>query len=148
MYRLAVFPIALPPLRDREGDAELLAEHFLRQLNEADGVGKSFSRHAIEHIRSHAWPGNVRELRNAVHRAFILSDDLVDFDESCVSHAEPARECLRIPVGTPLAEIEKQAIYSTLELCEGNKRRCAEMLGVSVRTLYNRLADFQSLAAG
>jgi DNA-binding NtrC family response regulator len=145
LYRLAVFPINIPPLRDREGDAELLAEHFLRQLNEASRSRKMFSRRAVSLIRSHAWPGNVRELKNAVHRAFILSDDLIEFDDSDLTHADPPRECLNIPVGAPLAEIERQAIYSTLGLCDGNKRRCAEMLGVGLRTLYNRLAEFRAI---
>ena len=80
MYRLAVFPIQVPPLRERDGDAELLAEHFLRQLNEAEGTRKIFSRQAITIIRSHRWPGNVRELKNAVQRAYIMSDDVVDID--------------------------------------------------------------------
>jgi DNA-binding NtrC family response regulator len=144
MYRIAVFPIALPALRDREGDAELLAEHFLRQLNEADGSDKAFSRQAIATIRAHRWPGNVRELKNAVQRAFILADEQVDLDFTGLACAEPVGNCLRVQVGTPLAEIERQAIYATLDLCNGNKRRCAEMLGVSLKTLYNRLSEYQS----
>jgi DNA-binding NtrC family response regulator len=144
MYRLAVFPIGLPALREREGDAELLAEHFLQQLNDAEGADKAFSRQAIATIRAHRWPGNVRELKNAVQRAFILSDDEVELDFAGLACAEPVGNCLRVPVGTPLAEIERQAIYATLDLCDGNKRRCAEMLGVSLKTLYNRLSEYQS----
>jgi len=147
MYRLAVFPIAMPPLRERDGDAELLAEHFLQQLNEADGTRKTFSRQAIAVIRSYRWPGNVRELKNAVQRAYILSDELVEIDFLGTEGTAPAGECLHVPVGTPLAEIERQAIHSTLDFCEGNKRRCAEMLGVSLKTLYNRLAEYQSAPA-
>ncbi|MEO8752273.1 MAG: sigma-54 dependent transcriptional regulator [Casimicrobiaceae bacterium] len=148
MYRIAVFPIALPPLRERDGDAELLAEHFLAQLNDSAGTAKPFSRQAIVTIRAHRWPGNVRELKNAVHRAFILADDSVDLDFAGLACAEPVGNCLRIPVGTPLAEIERQAVYATLDLCEGHKRRCAEMLGVSLKTLYNRLAEYQAGAEG
>ena len=144
MYRLAVFPIALPPLRDREGDAELLAEHFLADLNDTEGTSKQFSRQSIATIRAHRWPGNVRELKNAVQRAFILADDEVDLDFSGLECAAPAGNCLRIPIGTALAEIERKAIYATLDLCEGNKRRCASMLGVSLKTLYNRLAEYQA----
>jgi two-component system response regulator AtoC len=147
MYRLAVFPIAMPPLRERDGDAELLAEHFLRELNEADGTHKTFSRAAIALIRSHRWPGNVRELRNAVQRAFILSDAIVEIDAGGLSCVEPAGRSLHVPLGTSLAEIEKRVIGSTLDLCEGNKRRCAELLGVSLKTLYNRLAEYQSATA-
>ena len=144
MYRLAVFPIALPALRDREGDAELLAEHFLGELNEAEGTSKAFSRKSIATIRAHRWPGNVRELKNAVQRAFILADDEVELDFAGLECAAPSGNCLRIPIGTPLAEIERKAIYATLDLCEGNKRRCASMLGVSLKTLYNRLAEYQA----
>ena len=143
MYRLAVFPIALPPLRDREGDAELLAEHFLAELNESEGTAKEFSRQSIATIRAHRWPGNVRELKNAVQRAFILADDEIELDFAGLECAAPSGNCLRIPIGTPLAEIERKAIYATLDLCEGNKRRCASMLGVSLKTLYNRLAEYQ-----
>ncbi len=148
MYRLAVFPIEVPPLRERDGDAELLAEHFLQQLNEADHTRKAFSRQAITIIRSYRWPGNVRELKNAVQRAYIMSDDtMIDIDFVGTEGTAPVGEYLRVPVGTPLAEIERQAIHSTLDLCEGNKRRCAEMLGVSLKTLYNRLAEYQSAPA-
>ena len=148
MYRLAVFPIEVPPLRERDGDAELLAEHFLQQLNEAGHTRKAFSRQAITVIRSYRWPGNVRELKNAVQRAYIMSDDtMIDIDFVGTEGVAPVGECLRVPVGTPLAEIERQAIHSTLDLCEGNKRRCAEMLGVSLKTLYNRLAEYQSAPA-
>ncbi len=144
MYRLAVFPIFLPPLRERDGDSELLAERFLSQLNDAEGTDKAFSRQATLTIRSHCWPGNVRELKNAVQRAFIMAEDLVELDFAGLASAEPVGDCLRLPVGTPLAEIERQAIYATLDLCDGNKRRCAEMLGVSLKTLYNRLSEYQS----
>ena len=148
MYRLAVFPITLPPLREREGDAELLAEHFLAGMNEVEGTDKRFSRQSIATIRAHRWPGNVRELKNAVQRAYILADDEVELDFAGLDCVAPAGNCLQIPVGTPLAEIERQAIYATLDLTEGNKRRCAEMLGVSLKTLYNRLAEYQSGHAG
>ncbi len=148
LYRLAVFPIALPPLREREGDAELLAQHFLRQLNDAEGTEKAFSRQAVVTLRSHGWPGNVRELKNAVQRAYILADDCVDMDFASVDCTAPVGNCLRIPVGTSLADIEREVIYATLDMCQGSKRRCAEMLGISLKTLYNRLAEYQSGEAG
>jgi DNA-binding NtrC family response regulator len=143
MYRLAVFPIVLPPLRDREGDVDLLAEHFLRQFNEAEGTDKKFTRQAMNTLRAYSWPGNVRELRNAIQRAFILSDNLVDLDFATLGGASPEAEGLRAAAGMPLAEVERQAIYATLDLCGGNRRQCAEMLGVSLKTLYNRLAEYQ-----
>ena len=144
LYRLAVFPINLPPLRDREGDAELLAEHFLQQLNMESGTEKQFSRAALVTIRTHQWPGNVRELKNAVQRAFIMADAEVELDLSGLACPAVEGECLRVPIGTPLAEMERQAIFATLDHCGGNKRRAAEILGVSLKTLYNRLAAYQA----
>jgi DNA-binding NtrC family response regulator len=147
LYRLAVFPIALPPLRERDGDAELLAERFLQQLNADAGSHKRFSRAALLTIRTHQWPGNVRELKNAVHRAFIMADEEVELDLAGLASPPLEGECLRLPIGTPLAEMERQAIFATLDHCAGNKRRAAEILGVSLKTLYNRLAAYQGGAS-
>jgi DNA-binding NtrC family response regulator len=144
LYRLAVFPIVLPPLHDRDDDAALLAEHFLQQHNVDEGTTKRFSRAAIHAIRLYRWPGNVRELKNAIHRAYIMADDIVELELSGLACPAPAGDCLRLPVGTPLAEMERQAIFATLDLCAGNKRECAQMLGVSLKTLYNRLAAYQT----
>jgi DNA-binding NtrC family response regulator len=147
MYRLAVFPIVLPPLREREGDTELLAEHFLQMLNVEAGASKRFSRAALTTIRAYHWPGNVRELKNAVHRAFIMAEDMVELDLAGLACPAVEGECLRVPVGTSLAEMERQAIFATLDHCRGNKRRAAEMLGVSLKTLYNRLTAYQAEGA-
>jgi DNA-binding NtrC family response regulator len=147
MYRLAVFPIALPPLREREGDTELLAEHFLQSLNVESSASKRFSRAALTTIRAYHWPGNVRELKNAVHRAFIMAEELVELDLAGLACPAVEGECLRVPVGTSLAEMERQAIFATLDHCRGNKRRAAEMLGVSLKTLYNRLTAYQAEGA-
>jgi DNA-binding NtrC family response regulator len=144
MYRLAVFPIALPPLRERDGDTELLAEHFLQNLNVEGGMSKRFSRAALTTIRAYHGPGNVRELKNAVHRAFIMAEEFVELDLSGLACPAVEGECLRMPVGTSLAEMERQAIFATLDHCRGNKRRAAEMLGVSLKTLYNRLTAYQA----
>src|SRR5574338_560361 len=147
MYRLAVFPITLPPLREREGDTELLAEHFLQKLNVETGTSKRFSRAALTTIRAYHWPGNVRELKNAVHRAFIMAEEFVELDLAGLACPAVEGECLRVPVGTSLAEMERQAIFATLDHCRGNKRRAAEMLGVSLKTLYNRLTAYQAEGA-
>ena len=144
MYRLAVFPINLPPLREREGDAELLAEHFLRQLNLEAGTDKQFSRAAVIAIRTHPWPGNVRELKNAVHRGFIMAEREVELDSRGLACRAVDGNCLRLPIGTALADMEREAIFATLDFCAGNKRRAAEILGVSLKTLYNRLAAYQA----
>jgi DNA-binding NtrC family response regulator len=147
MYRLAVFPIVLPPLRERDGDTELLAEHFLQNLNVESGTSKRFSRAALTTIRAYHWPGNVRELKNAVHRAFIMAEEFVELDLAGLACPAVEGECLRMPVGTSLAEMERQAIFATLDHCRGNKRRAAEMLGVSLKTLYNRLTAYQAEGA-
>jgi DNA-binding NtrC family response regulator len=146
MYRLAVFPISLPPLRDRDGDASLIAERFLRELNDDAGTDKVFSRAARDAIRGHRWPGNVRELRNAVQRAFIMADDVVDMNLGALAGQAPAGRRLEYVIGTPLAELERRALLATLDHCDGNKRKCAELLGVSLKTLYNRLAAYQQQA--
>ncbi len=146
MYRLAVFPIALPPLRARDDDAEVLAAHFLHGLNVEAGTSKIFSRAALATIRSYHWPGNVRELKNAVHRGFILADASIELDVGRLAPPPADGRFLRFPVGVPLAEMERQAIYATLDHCGGNKRRAAEMLGVSLKTLYNRLTAYHAEA--
>jgi DNA-binding NtrC family response regulator len=150
MYRLAVFPIELPPLRRRDGDAELLAGHFLAELNVAAGTCKRFSRAAAAALRARRWPGNVRELKNAVHRAFILADETLELaaaDPAAPPGAAAGGERLEFEVGTALADMERRAIFATLDHCRGNKRRCAEILGISLKTLYNRLAAYQAVAA-
>lgn len=80
MYRLAVFPIFVPPLRMRDNDRELLAKHFLDELNQEAGTSKRFSRQTMDQLGRHRWPGNVRELKNLVHRAFILSADILTLE--------------------------------------------------------------------
>ena len=89
----------------------------------------------------------MRELKNAVHRAFIMAEDIVELDLSGLACPAVEGECLRVPVGTSLAEMERQAIFATLDHCRGNKRRAAEMLGVSLKTLYNRLTAYQAEGA-
>jgi DNA-binding NtrC family response regulator len=149
MYRLAVFPLHLPPLRSRGADIELLARHFLEQLNEEAGTRKTLSQRSLELLRIHRWPGNVRELKNCVHRAFILSDDEVEIQRMLpgapVEPAEPGR--LSFAIGTPLSAMEKRTILATLAHCQGNKRRAAQVLGVSLKTLYNRLNEYAAEAA-
>jgi DNA-binding NtrC family response regulator len=149
MYRLSVFPIELPPLRTRGEDIELLARHFVSEFNRACGADKRLSAEAVEVLGSHSWPGNVRELRNVLQRAFILSDEVIEVDaaglsanELLKSRASAAR--LQFDIGVPLAEMERQTIFATLEHFRGNKRRCAEVLGVSLKTLYNRLSEYDA----
>jgi DNA-binding NtrC family response regulator len=146
MYRLAVFPVQVPPLRERNGDIELLAQHFLHTLNVKYSTHKTFTRRSTEVIRSYAWPGNVRELKNIVMRAFILSGDVITLEEYMpdTSMRRPALHegTLNFFVGTPLADAQRELIQATLKHFEGNKRMTAEALGISLKTLYNRLKEF------
>lgn len=148
MYRLAVFPLRAPPLRERDGDRELLAQHFLNELNERESTQKVFSKRALETVRSWSWPGNVRELKNAVYRAFILAEKVVEIPHphlvSRVKKPVTQGDAMSVWIGTPLADAQKQIILGTLKYCGGDKRRAARALGVSLKTLYNRLGAYGS----
>jgi DNA-binding NtrC family response regulator len=147
LYRLQVFPIHLPPLRHRGRDLEHLADHFLQVLNREEGTDKRFNAQALDKLRSHSWPGNVRELKNVVHRAFILADDEIGPEEVPL---EPRRDdaggggpAIRIPVGSSIADAERKLIMATLEEYDGNKKEAADVLGISLKTLYNRLNAYK-----
>ncbi len=145
MYRLAVFPIRVPPLRERGQDIERLARHFLDELNHQAGTRKRFDRQTLERLRHFHWPGNVRELKNRVHRAYILSGELVTVEEpahAATAHAVLANGVLNFPVGTALADAQREVILATLQHFAGNKRVTAEALGISLKTLYNRLREY------
>jgi DNA-binding NtrC family response regulator len=107
------------------------------------------SRASLALLASHPWPGNVRELKNCVQRAFILADEEVELKEltPAVRSALAAHGCLQFSIGTSLAAMERKTIFATLEHCSGNKRRAAEVLGVSLKTLYNRLSEYAGLSA-
>jgi DNA-binding NtrC family response regulator len=147
MYRLAVFPLLVPALRERESDIECLSQHFLDALNDEAGTKKTFSRRSLDILRTYAWPGNVRELKNVVHRAFILSEKTLEIDE-IISQSRPKKSfvrdgCVNFWVGTPLADAQREIILATLSHFEGNKERTAQTLGISLKTLYNRLNEYQ-----
>ena len=146
MYRLAVFPIRVPPLRERNGDVELLAQHFLQTLNAKDNTRKSFSRQSLETIRAYSWPGNVRELKNVVQRAFILSSDTLTIEDHLSDLSAKKTVIhdgfLSFSVGMPLADAQREIILATLKHFGGNKRLTAEALGISLKTLYNRLKEY------
>jgi DNA-binding NtrC family response regulator len=151
-YRLAVVTIELPPLRTRIGDPEILARHFLTELNDRHEVRKRLSPRALETIRSYHWPGNVRQLRNAVERAFVLSSgDLVEVEslpEHVVGGTPREEGSVRLSVGTTISEAERRLILATLERFGGNREQTAEALGISVRTLYNRLRSYEADGTG
>jgi DNA-binding NtrC family response regulator len=153
MYRLAVFPIHVPPLRDRQDDIALLAEHFLQKLNEDASASKSFSESSLLTLSQHNWPGNVRELKNAVERAFIMADEVLELAPIISSHASELgngherANGIHVPLGSRLDEAERSLIVATLEHFDGNKRRAAEVLGCSLKTLYNKLNGYAREAA-
>jgi DNA-binding NtrC family response regulator len=149
LYRLAVVPLHVPPLRERDEDVVFLAQHFLDKLNEREKHCKRFSEQAIEALQNYDWPGNVRELKNTVHRAFILADEVIEIPKR-ISRKKPApcedrpgniegTELLAIHVGIKLADAQRNLIMATLAYHEGDKRRAARTLGISLKTLYNRL---------
>jgi DNA-binding NtrC family response regulator len=145
-FRLMVFPIHVPLLRERTGDAARLANYFLGELNRTHGTEKHLSKAALSHIERHTWPGNVRELRNAIQRAFILAEDLLDenhfgFCNSLVP--KPDADPLNLSVGMSIDDAERRLILATLEHYDGDKPRTADALGVSLKTLYNRLKQYE-----
>ncbi len=218
-YRLNVFPISVPPLRERPDDVDLFAESFLRSFSRKHGVRlPGFTDHALAALRAYPWPGNVRELQNTIERAVILSEDhrpvttaalslpvlsrvepgravahsglIADRTRSPFAEfsarppaefapapariaaeepprepegeaapaAEPEREsvtpmwqpasvvespAVQRPEILPLSEIEKKAILDTLESTQGNRTRTAELLGISIRTLRNKLNEYR-----
>ncbi len=143
---LNVFSLQMPPLRERDGDAALLAQHFLDALNRQHGTRKTLAPAVLAQLVAHPWPGNVRELHNYVQRAFILADTTLDAaltPDAASAAAEPGAPSVSIPVGTSLAEADKQLILATLQRCGGVKTQSAELLGISVKTLYNRLGEYR-----
>ena len=145
LYRLSVFPIPLPPLRDRGDDVALLAEHFLAELNAAEGMKKQFTPAARERLLVHNWPGNLRELKNVIHHAFIVADRDLGLEElGETAGGKGASQSLTMAVGTPLADAERRLILAALDQFEGDKKKVASALQISVATLYTRLSEYKS----
>jgi two-component system response regulator AtoC len=142
-HRLNVFPITLPPLRERGADVEILAQEFLREFNRTESTHKSFSPAALARLYEMNWPGNVRELKNFVQRACILADNVIECSEpdeaAPALAAEDQSGLVVIRVGTPLNEVDRRVTMATLEQCKQVKRTAARVLGISLKTLYNRL---------
>jgi len=148
LYRLQVFPLQLPPLRERGDDVEQLATQFLTELNQTERTHKRLAPAALAALRSYHWPGNVRELKNVIHRTFIMSNDVIE------AHSLPAEldaaktvrgPCFTVRVGSTIAAVERSLILATLEEYGGNKEKAAETLGLSLKTLYNRLHQYEEM---
>ncbi|MDZ7363749.1 MAG: sigma-54 dependent transcriptional regulator [candidate division KSB1 bacterium] len=145
-YRLAVVEIELPPLRDRLGDLPLLAQEFLQRYGAKSGKRiHGFSRKALETLSRHSWPGNVRELRNVVERAVLLCAGrqitLSDLPKYLFDQEDSAE--IHIPLGATMDEAERRIILRTLAANNNNKTRAAEILGISLKTLHNKLARYR-----
>lgn len=141
-YRLDVVPLTLPPLRDRREDIPDLVEHFIRKYASPQGAMR-FTDDLLRHLREYDWPGNVRELENVVRRILVLSRNPVAglevLEGEDVTEKNPAR--LPTPGGT-LRDMERQLLEKTLEATAGNRTRAAEILGVSLRTVRNKIREF------
>jgi DNA-binding NtrC family response regulator len=156
LYRLNVVNLALPPLRARPTDVLTLAEHFARKYATAnDYPERALSAAARERLLSHRWPGNVRELENAIHRAVLIASgpeiepDAILLPESVAGPDEPASRAAAVAesvtrglVGRTVAAVEQQLILDTLGHCLGNRTHAANILGISIRTLRNKLNEY------
>lgn len=142
-YRLNVFPIVLPPLRERKDDIRDISTHFLAQWGRsAEHLGEA----ALVKLMSYHWPGNIRELRNVLERAIILCPEGVIGADDVLLGEGPAPEAAAAPEtgGTlNLADVEKQVILQALERAGGNKSEAARLLGITRRTLYGRLERYE-----
>lgn len=139
-YRLNVFPIGLPSLRDRRDDIVPLARHFLNRISARMGThAKNFSPEAERRFHAYDWPGNVRELQNAIERALIVSrEETIGLTD--LPFTSPAETVDEKP--TSLADVERRTILETLERNQGDRKATAEQLGISLRTLQYRLKEY------
>jgi DNA-binding NtrC family response regulator len=160
LYRLNVVNLRLPSLRERPGDIIALSEHFVKKYAAANGMpDRPLSGEARRRLVTHRWPGNVRELENAMHRAVLLSSgpEIEEFairlpdgapmspapDAAVARNASMAAEAAsRSFVGQTVAQVEQQLILDTLSHCTGNRTHAATILGISIRTLRNKLKEY------
>src|SRR6202790_1762332 len=149
-FRLNVFHINLPPLREHKDDISLLVEHILRDVNakhnkHVRGIGAE----VMDIFMSHTWPGNIRELRNVLERAAIMSEkDLItraslpgEFGKS-TSKPPSDLSTVKFPIGTTVDAMERELIIQTLSATSNNKTRAADLLGISLKTLHNKLKEY------
>ncbi len=161
LFRLNVVNLKLPPLRERPGDIAALSEHFVEKYAKANGLGeRHLSTEALEDLVKAPWPGNVRELENTLHRAVLLSGGEVIGPDAIllpdgtglaeVAHAPSpaakaaatAESVARTMVGRTVADVERDLILDTLDHCLGNRTHAATILGISIRTLRNKLNQY------
>ncbi len=145
-YRLDVFRIHMPPLREHKEDIPLLAFHFLNQFNEQlSKTIQSISSGTLEALSAYDWPGNIRELKNVIQRAAIMCPgrriEMSHLPARFYSQDQP-RPTLEFEIGTPLEEIERRTVIRALELAQQNRTQAARMLGISRRALYNKIEKY------
>lgn len=147
-FRLAVFPIHVPPLRSRKDDIPLLVDYFLTDLNQQYKANIGINEADLQRLCEYDWPGNVRELRHCLHRAYIMADQehhvvrIPDRIASPFSKKE-GNHSKGIAFGKTVEDVERELIMTTLEHLDGDKKRAAETLGISLKTLYNRLNSYE-----
>jgi transcriptional regulator with PAS, ATPase and Fis domain len=158
-YRLNVFRVALPPLRDREGDVELLGDYFLKELaRQQELEPKSLDAGAVAALRAHNWPGNIRELKNVIEHAAILCEgEVIGASHLMIqqrrSHSAARtdgtiREIQIPPEGKSLDMIEKEAVSATLEITRGNRSAASRILGISRPTLARKMREYGLTTVG
>jgi DNA-binding NtrC family response regulator len=168
-FRLLEFPLAVPPLRERREDIPLLAQHFLDQLNEKHGTSKRFAASSLGRLIERPWPGNVRELLHMVRRQYILTGDAgeiriqeeagqmllrrasdrhsarpVDAAADAAGRFSAGDGAIHFSIGTTFEEIEREVLLKTLAHFGNNKREAARVLGISLKTVYNKLLRYRS----
>ena len=142
-FRLAVFPITVPPLRKRKDDIPLLAGAFMESLNERHGMERRLTDDELKRLQQYDWPGNVRELKHAVQRAYIMADPHSGELQFPANLSTPfGEETPSIEVGASISEMEQRLILKTLEHCDDDRERAADMLGITVKTLDGRLKKY------
>jgi two-component system response regulator HydG len=147
-YRLNVVSFFLPPLRERRAAVAALARKFLQEFtarNRPDLQG--LSEEALVSLETYHWPGNVRQLRNVIERALIIAEGRMirkgDLPDAFRTANTSAGSFIKMPLGSSLHDVEKEMIIRTIEFTGGNKTRAAEILGVSSKTLYNKLEQYE-----
>ena len=142
-YRLNVLPIYLPPLRERKEDIPLLVQHFLEKYSRQNGLRiKSLSKKCLDMMMQYEWPGNVRELENVIERAVVMSEGETIFPENISLSSPVQKMSLSFPEEITLEEMEKRLILHTLQRTGGNRTEAAKILGISVRTVRNKLKKY------
>lgn len=147
-FRINVVNIVLPPLRQRREDIPQLAQYFLKAVERQMGISKRLGQAALAALTQYVWPGNIRELEHIIEKAALLAEGSEIRAEDLALPTEGTAPL--VPNGLsirPLAEVEKEHILHVLQRCAGNKTRAARLLGISVRNLYRKLAQYQSRPA-